>query len=106
VNVPTDEQSSMKIFDLFIPIIPKFFQFSKFVKFHCFYCFLVKKMSYRSLNSIYMPQYSGQISPAYGLSVLEMAPSERQTLVCKFSKAAFLTRIFINFSINSRGHGQ
>lgn len=62
VSVPSDQHSAM-LFALFAPVVPKFFQFAK------------------SLNSIYTPEYSAMINPAYGLSVLEMAPSERQTIV-------------------------
>ena len=31
-----------------------------------------------------MPEFSSLVNPIYGLSILELVPSERQTLVCKF----------------------
>ncbi|KAL7080574.1 hypothetical protein ACQ4LE_000437 [Meloidogyne hapla] len=63
VEVPCDEQSSANIFNLFFTVLPKFFRFC------------------RCLTAIYMPEYSSKINPIYGLSILEMVPSERQTLV-------------------------
>nr|CAD2138907.1 unnamed protein product [Meloidogyne enterolobii] len=63
VEVPNNESSSANIFNLFFTVLPKIFQFC------------------RCLTSIYMPEYSSKVHPIYGLSILEMVPSERQTLV-------------------------